>query len=125
MLSTVKTHMENRYKKTSFCFLGRSLAGDVIIYQAAVVVISTIILVSLGYLILSNRVDREYTLKSKEYIDFLQQSLAIPIWTFDEEGINIVSKAFIQNDFIKKLLNISETHLKWYFNSLTNELGQK
>ena len=90
-------------KKTSPRFLGSSLTGDVIIYQAAVVVVSTIILVSLGYLILSYRADREYTLKSKEYIAFLQQSLAIPLWTFDEEGIKIICKAFIQNDFIAAL----------------------
>lgn len=94
---------ENQTKIKIFKFWSRSLAGDMIICQAAVVVIFTIVLVSSGYLMLSNRTDRLYELKSSEYISFLQKSLEIPIWNFDKESISIISKSFIQNDFIAGL----------------------
>ena len=89
-------------KKTVF-FFARSLTGGVIVYQVAAVVFSTIILVSVDYLILSNRVDQEYTLRSKEHIAFLQQSLTIPLWTYDEEGIKTICNFFIQNDFVASI----------------------
>ncbi|MBU1344628.1 MAG: response regulator [Proteobacteria bacterium] len=94
---------ENPKRKTGFKFWGRSLAGDMIISQAMVVALSTIILVSVGYLMLSKRTDRLYELKSLEYISFLQKSLAVPIWNFDQESIAIISKSFIQNDLIAGL----------------------
>ncbi|MCP3943072.1 MAG: response regulator [Desulfobacteraceae bacterium] len=90
----------NKKAKTHFKFWGLSLTGDMIISQAVVVALTTIILVSSGYLMLSKRTNRLYELKSLEYISFLQQSLAVPIWNYDEENIAIISKAFVQNDFI-------------------------
>ena len=85
---------EGQNKSKSFKLFGRSLAGDMIISQTVVVALSTIILVSFGYLMLSKRTDRLYEQKSFEYISFLQQSLAVPIWNFDEESISIISKLF-------------------------------
>ncbi len=94
---------KDQTKKTYFRFWGRSLTGDMIISQAVVVVLSTIIIVSFGYLMLSKRTDRLYELKSSGYISFLQQSLAVPIWNYDEESISIIGKSFVQNDFIAGL----------------------
>ncbi|MCP3872270.1 MAG: response regulator [Desulfobacteraceae bacterium] len=74
-----------------------------IISQAVVVAVSTIILVSLGYSLLSKRTDRLYELKSSEYISFLKQSLTIPLWNYDEESISTISNSFVQNDLIAEL----------------------
>jgi signal transduction histidine kinase/CheY-like chemotaxis protein len=90
-------------KKPYFKSWNRSLAGDMIISQALVAALSTVILLSLGYLMLSNRADRLYKLKSLEYTSFLQQNLAVPIWNFDEESISNISKSIIQNDLIAGL----------------------
>ncbi len=84
-------------------FWSRSLAGDMIIGQAVVVALSTIILISLGYVMLSKRTDRLYEIKSSEYVSFLEQSLTVPLWNYDEESIAIISKSFVQNDLIAKL----------------------
>ncbi len=86
--------------KPYFKFWNRSLAGDMIISQALVVTLSTVILLSLGYLMLSNRADRLYKLKSSEYIGFLQHNLTVPLWNFDGESISNISKSIIQNDLI-------------------------
>lgn len=93
----------NQKEKPGFKFWGHSLAGDMIISQTLVVALSTIILVSLGYIVLAKRTDRLYEIKSMEYISFLQQSLAVPIWNFDEEAIKIISNSFVQNDLIAGL----------------------
>jgi len=90
----------NLPQKTYFKFWNRSLAGDMIISQVLVVALTTVILISLGYLMLSNRANRLYALKSSEYIGFLQQNLALPIWNFDEENISNISQSMIQNDLI-------------------------
>ena len=90
-------------KKNIFKFKGRSLTGDMIISQAVVVALSSIILISVGYFVLSKRTDRLYDLKSSEFISFLQQSLAVPIWNFDEESITIIGNAFVQNDLVAGL----------------------
>ena len=96
-------------KKTIFKFWNRSLAGDMIISQALVVALSTIVFVSFGYLILSKKTDRLYELKSAEYITFLQKNLAVPIWNFDEKSISIISKSLIQNDLIAGLEILDNT----------------
>ncbi len=91
---------KDQKEKIVFKFWNHSLAGDMIISQVLVVTLSTIILISLGYLTLTKRTNRLYELKSSEYISFLQKSLAVPIWNFDEETITIISKSIIQNDLI-------------------------
>lgn len=90
-------------KKTESRFWGKSLTGDMIISQAAVAALTTILLLSLGYLVLSKRTDRLYQLKSSEYISVLQQSLALPIWNFDEDNITLISTSFLKNNFIAGL----------------------
>ena len=84
----------------------RFLTGDMIISQVVVAVFTAIILVSFGYRMLSERSDRLYELKSWEYISFLQKSLAFPIWNYDEQSISIISKSFVQNDFIAGFVDV-------------------
>ncbi len=83
--------------------MGRTLTGDVIICQLTVVLVSTILLVSFGYMMLSKRIDNLYAMKTDESIATLQQNLAVPVWNYDVENISIICKSFIQHDFIAGL----------------------
>ena len=74
-----------------------------IISQIIVVFASTIILVSFGYITLSENHKRLYELKVSEYTSFLQESLKVPLWNFDEENILIIGNAFVQKDLIAGL----------------------
>lgn len=82
---------------------GRSVTGDMVLGQTIAVVVATLIFVSFGYVMLSNRADRLYEVKAQEYIVFLQKSLAFPLWNFDEENISVIGEAFVQNDLIAHL----------------------
>jgi len=97
----------NQPGKTKPRFWGRALTSDIIFCQIIAVVVSAMILGSIGYLILGKQIDRLYTLKSKEYIAFLQQALAIPLWAYDQESISTIGNSFTQNDFIAGLTIVS------------------
>ncbi|WP_320045570.1 ATP-binding protein [uncultured Desulfobacter sp.] len=107
-----------------FRFWGRTLTRDMVIYQIAVVLIATILLVSLGYTVLSRRSSRLYMLNAKKSITSLQQRLSIPLWTYDEESISLICKSFIQNNFLAglEIRNNNRNVLFHYENINENEL---
>jgi len=91
---------DKQQNKSLFKIFDRSLAGDLILGQTIVVILSAIILVSCGYLLLAKKTNRLYEQKAVEYISFLQESLAVPIWNFDEASITRIGRSFVQNDLI-------------------------
>ncbi len=121
-------NLKDQKGKKNSKFWNHSLAGDMIISQILVVALSTIILVSLGYLTLSKRTNRLYELKSIEYISFLQKNLAVPIWNVDEESIAIIGKSIIKNDLIVglEILDSNRTLLfKYLDENATDIIEQK
>lgn len=92
---------QSRLKSSKFW--RRSLTADMLIGQAIVVALCAVVLVSLGYFFLSQKTNQAQEEKSQEYISFLQQNLALPIWNFDEENISNISKSIIQNDLVSGL----------------------
>ncbi len=103
-------------------FWKRSLTGDMIISQAVVVVIATIILVGTGFAMLSQRTERLYEAKSSEYIDFLQKTFALPLWNLDEENIALIAKSSIQNEWIAGL-KVTDTKGNVHFEYIEESTG--
>jgi signal transduction histidine kinase/DNA-binding response OmpR family regulator len=70
---------------------------------AFIVILTAILLVGMGYLILSSQYHREYESKADEYQIVLQQSLTLPIWHLDDAGIGKVCESFVSNEMISRL----------------------
>ena len=82
----------------------RTLAGDLVYSLIASVTITSILAVGILYYISNWKSQREFQNKSQEYISYLNESLALPLWNFDSLGIEKISDSFFKNDFVAEVL---------------------
>jgi PAS domain S-box-containing protein len=81
----------------------RTLSRDLIVSIILVVVgvFAMVVSVTYGYLAYKEKVQSQITLE--EFGDYLKNSLELPIWNFDEEGIHKICSSFFKNDVVVKL----------------------
>ncbi len=88
----------------------RSLSKDMVISQLTVVVLTAILLMIIGYVVLSRQNMDQFELKASEYLSHLQQSLVLPLWNLDQQSISSVCNSFSKNDLIAKLQVTDANH---------------
>lgn len=81
----------------------RTLSRDLIVSIILVVVgvFTMAVSVTYGYMAHKEKLQSIDTLK--EFSDYLQSSLELPIWNFDEEGVHKICSSFFENTLVDKL----------------------
>ncbi|NNG01573.1 MAG: PAS domain S-box protein [Desulfobacteraceae bacterium] len=92
-----------QFKKTS----RRSISKDLTIGLILVVMAVSSLALITAYVIASKKAETELQAKADEYIDFLKNTLVLPIWNYDFETIDAVCKTYLQNDLIAGI-NVSD-----------------
>ena len=81
----------------------RTLSRDLIVSIILVVVgvFAMVVSVTYGYLAYKDKLQSRDTLE--EFSEYLQSSLELPIWNFDQEGIKKICSSFFKNNLVEKL----------------------
>jgi len=77
----------------------RTISKDLVVSLVLAVAAVSILTISLNFWILSRKSESQNKQKSAEYVAYLQDSLELPIWNFDEEGVKKISNSFYKNEF--------------------------
>ena len=81
----------------------RAISKDLTISLVAVVVIVSILFSSLTYFIVSKKAKFQLDEKADDYISYLVDSLEMPLWNIDEEGVIKVGESYINNELVARL----------------------
>jgi PAS domain S-box-containing protein len=98
----------------------RTISRDLIISLVLAVTVVSILTIFINFLVLSRKAEQENKRKALEYLDFLKDSLELPLWNVDEEGVNKIGHSFIKNELVAKLI-IKDSEGKVWFERLSNE----
>ena len=81
----------------------RTLYRDLIVSIILVVVAVFVVVVSLAYVYLSHKAEVQSADTLQEFCDYLEDSLELPIWNIDEEGIDKICNSFFENELVETL----------------------
>jgi PAS domain S-box-containing protein len=81
----------------------RSITGDLVIGLVLIVALVSIMAISLNHWLLSKKIKNHFDEKSKEYLTYLQDSLTIPLWNYDQDGIGNICSLFLKNELVTGL----------------------
>ena len=98
----------------------RTISRDVVISLVLAVTVVSILTIFLNFRVLSTKAEQENKQKAVEYLDYLKDSLELPLWNVDEEGVNKIGNSFIKNDLVATL-KIKDSAGKVWFEKLSNE----
>jgi PAS domain S-box-containing protein len=90
----------------------RKISSDLVLSLICSVITVLILVTIVNYIMISNNEKRIFGEKTNEYIEYLQQSLVQPIWSYDDISIRYICTSILKNDAIVKL-------------KVTNPLGEK
>ncbi len=83
--------------------MGRSLSQDLTFSLVLVVLLVSILATLLSYMYLSDKSKVLFEQKSIEYIDYLSDSLALPLWRMDDDVVVGVCSSFTKNEAVALL----------------------
>ncbi len=88
--------------------LFKSFGKRSLTWHITYVIILVVTLVSASSLIInlvvvSQENERQFVKKGDEYLEFLRESLVLPLWTFDDLGINKLGQAVLSNPIVNSL----------------------
>lgn len=89
--------------------MGRSLSQDLTFSLVLVVLVVSILATLLSYLYLSDKSKVLFEQKSIEYIDYLSDSLALPLWRLDDDVVVRVCSSFARNEAVA-LLRVTDNN---------------
>ncbi|MCP4689450.1 MAG: hypothetical protein GY859_15455, partial [Desulfobacterales bacterium] len=78
----------------------RSISKDLTLGLILVVLIVSSIALLTAYYVSQKRAAAELQAKADEYVAFIKDTLAPPLWNYDFETINAVCRTYLQNDLI-------------------------
>ena len=81
----------------------RTLYQDLIVSIVLVVAGVFAVIVSLTYVYLSHKAEVQSADTLAEFSDYLNDSLELPIWNIDDEGIHKICNSFFENVLVSKL----------------------
>lgn len=81
----------------------RTISSDLIIGLVVVVGMTSLIAASVNYLIETRKAQATFERKADEYLHYLQESLAIPIWTFDRMNVRKICDALYTNETVHNI----------------------
>jgi PAS domain S-box-containing protein len=98
----------------------RTISRDLVISLVLAVSVVSILTIFLNYWALSKKSEQENKLKALEYLDYLRDSLELPLWNFDKIGVNKIGTSFIKNELVAKLI-IKDSEGNVWFENLSDE----
>jgi PAS domain S-box-containing protein len=101
-LATSENH-KNQHRMQSESPSRRTLYRDLIVSIILVVVAVFVVVVSLAYVYLSHKAEVQSADTLQEFCDYLEDSLELPIWNIDEEGIDKICNSFFENELVETL----------------------
>ena len=88
--------------------LPRTITRDLTISMVLAVLVPSALLFGLTYWFFSHAARTEMKEKAEEYVSYLVDSLALPVWSMDEEGVRRTADSFMRGDLVA-LLRIKDT----------------
>ena len=89
-------------------FLQQTITRDLTISLVLAVLIPSALLYGLTYWFVSRSARTEMEEKAGEYLSYLVDSLALPVWSMDEEGVRRIADSFMRGDLVA-LIRIRDT----------------
>jgi two-component system cell cycle sensor histidine kinase/response regulator CckA len=86
----------------------RTITRDLTISLILAVLVPSTLLFGLTYWFSSHTARIEMEEKAEEYVSYLVDSLALPVWSMDEEGVRRIADTFMRGDLVA-LLRIKDT----------------
>jgi len=86
----------------------RTITRDLTISLVLAVLVPSALLYGLTYWFFSRAARTEMQEKAKEYVSYLVDSLALPVWSMDEEGVRRTADSFMRGDLVA-LLRVKDT----------------
>jgi PAS domain S-box-containing protein len=101
----------------------RTITRDLTISLVLAVLISSALLYGLTIWFVSRSAQTELDAKAEEYVSYLVDSLALPVWSIDEEGVRRIADSFMRGELVA-LLRIEDTaNQHVIFEARENDLG--
>lgn len=98
----------------------RTISRDLVISLVLAVTVVSILTIFLNYWVLSRKSEQENKRKALEYLDYLKDSLELPLWNIDEIGVNKIGNSFIKNELVA-MLKIKDSQGNVWFERLSDE----
>lgn len=73
----------------------RHLSRDLVTGLLIIVIVAACLVTLVNYVMVANKTERALVQEADRYLSYLSQSLALPIWSFDESTIKQISDAFM------------------------------
>jgi two-component system, cell cycle sensor histidine kinase and response regulator CckA len=89
-------------------FMQQTISRDLTISLVLAVLITSALLYGLTYWFVSRSARFEMEEKAGEYLSYLVDSLALPVWSMDEEGVRRIADSFMRGDLVA-LIRIRDT----------------
>jgi len=86
----------------------RTITRDLTISLVLAVLILSALLYGLTYWYISRTARAEMEAKAEEYVSYLVDSLALPVWSMDEEGVHRIADSFMRGDLVA-LMRVRDT----------------
>jgi len=81
----------------------RTISGDLIVSIVIIVTITSVLITSFNFWMRSEKAKSIFESKASEYLHYLQDSLEVPIWTFDEQTVEKICDSFFKNELVSGL----------------------
>ena len=81
----------------------RSITRDITLAIVTIAVFVSILSLVVNLLIVTRENERQFVKKSNEYLAFLNESLEIPLWSYDTETIKKLGQMMMSNDIVSSL----------------------
>lgn len=81
----------------------RTISGNLITSIVIIVAITSVLITSFNFWKRSQKAKGIFESKANEYMHYLQDSLEVPIWTFDENTVGKICNSFFENEMIARL----------------------
>ncbi len=89
-------------------WMPRTITRDLTISLVLAVLVPSALLYGLTYWYFSRTARTEMQEKAEEYVSYLVDSLALPVWSMDEEGVRRIADSFMRGDLVA-LLRVKDT----------------
>lgn len=84
-------------------FRGRTLSRDLTISLVLAVLVTSAFFTALAYWIAAKDARRQMAQKADEYLSYLVDSLELPVWSIDEEGVRRIAASFMRSSLVASL----------------------
>lgn len=81
----------------------RTISRDLITALVTGITISSIFITTVHFWILSVQTKSDFEKKADEYVTYLQESLQMPMWTFDGATVEKICETFLKNDVVCRI----------------------